>query len=191
LTGTRPLICGTAIMLPFSMPAIQVAIGCQTPYPNSKLVGIVLKSSGPSRREGFSARGAGAEASMPVTLESIVLREGYLEVQFGGAYNGPSYRSREYLERIFHACEQHQCSRVLLDHTRVIYQTDILAEHSVGEALAQMAPPGVRLAFVSPISTLPHPSHFETVAVNRGARVRVFWDRQQALAWLLKASVEP
>jgi len=128
---------------------------------------------------------------MPVTLESIVPRDGYLEVLFGGVYDGPPFRFPEFLERIFGACEQHRCRRVLLDHSRVGYQTDILAEHNVGEAVAQAIPLGVRLAFVAPASTAPHPSHFETVAVNRGARVRVFWDWQEALNWLLEPPSSP
>jgi len=123
---------------------------------------------------------------MPVSLESIVPREGFLEVIFSGAYDGPPYRYPEYFKRIFEACEHHRCQRVLLDSTLVDYHTDILTEHNVAEALSRVVPPGVRLAFIGPRTVAPHTSHFETVAVNRGVRARVFWDRQEALDWLLE-----
>lgn len=122
---------------------------------------------------------------MPVSLESILSQEAFLEARFVGAFDGLPFRYPEYLAQIFQACAEHQCRRVLLDHSRLEYYTDILVEHSAGESVARLAPRGVRLASVAPSSTLPHPCHFETVAVNRGVRMRVFWDREEALQWLL------
>lgn len=128
---------------------------------------------------------------MPVSLESILPREEFLEARFTGTFDELTFRYPEYLEQIFQACAAHGCRRVLLDHSRLDYHTDILVEHSAGESVARLTPRDIRLASIAPSSTLPHPCHFETVAVNRGVRMHVFWDREEALAWLLSDEAAP
>lgn len=127
---------------------------------------------------------------MPVSLDSIALRDGYVEVVLGGEYEGRLVHFQEYLKRILDAADQHGCTRVLLDNSRVRYFPDILAEHLVAERMAQLVPPTFRFAFIAPGNIPAQNSHFETVAVNRGARVRVFRSRDEALGWLLGAAAE-
>lgn len=127
---------------------------------------------------------------MPVSLDSITPKDGYLEVQFSGSRDGRITQYAPHLQPILQACEKYQCFRVLLDYTQMQYTVDTLVEHNAGEKLAQLLPPGIRMAYVAAECTEPHSSHFETVAVNRGASLRVFWDRQAALDWLLGKAPE-
>jgi hypothetical protein len=127
---------------------------------------------------------------MPVSLDSISPRDGFLDVLFSGSYDGQIVHFPEYLQRILEASRDYDQTRILMDFSSVRYVPDILTEHMVGERLSQLLPPTIRCAYVAPRTVAPQPSHFETVAVNRGARLRVFWNRQEALQWLLDTITE-
>jgi hypothetical protein len=121
---------------------------------------------------------------MPVAISQVIPKENYIEIRLSGHYDGQS-RRHEIVRGITDACRTHHCFKVLVDNSEVVYQTDVLVEHLLGEALASAVSDQIKIAFIASRTTLPHETHFENVVVNRGRTLRVFWNQDQALTWLL------
>lgn len=129
-------------------------------------------------------------ARLPVTLDSITPKAGYLEALFSGTEEGPPHHYSEHLAQVLQACAEHQCQRVLLDHSRVKYSINVVLEHAMGVAIAEMVPINIKMVLVAPRSVPPHAPHLETVSINRGMPIRVFWDRSAAESWLLEQPID-
>jgi hypothetical protein len=71
---------------------------------------------------------------------------------------------------------------ILIDLSQAQYEMPFMDQYRVGEAVAKRQVPGVRIAVILKPQYITRFS--ENVACNRGAGMRVFADRQQALDWL-------
>jgi hypothetical protein len=84
------------------------------------------------------------------------------------------------------ACCCHQCSRVLIDKTAVEGTAKDVFQQLVEEHVAKAFPRDVRIALLFAESVSLH--RFEAAVDSRGNIdfLRIFRDRDKALAWLLK-----
>ena len=85
--------------------------------------------------------------------------------------------------------EQRACLSVLVDTTRQTTPTDVSSLFERGaHAATQLKILGLSVAVVvNEQMRRPH-EFFENVAVNRGFKVQIFYDRETALAWLESSS---
>ena len=125
---------------------------------------------------------------MSIQLKEATVREGYLDARIEGSYEGikqliPQYA--EYQAKILAACKKHGCHRILLDCHGVDYKPNAILEHFLGVSLADLHEPRLRLAVLASKTTEPRDTLLELVANNRGVHLRVFWDRDEAVSWLL------
>ncbi len=125
---------------------------------------------------------------MPLAPDSITFHDGYIEVVLQGVSAGLHTHYRDIHEQIFAASLKYNCGLILLDASRVEHQPNVLLEHQTAVDLAARCsnhPFCVRVAAISPANALQVNEHLETAARNRGANVKVFWNRDEAVAWLL------
>lgn len=124
---------------------------------------------------------------MPLAPDSITFHDGHIEVVLQGISSGLHTHYRDVHEQIFAASLKYDCGLILLDASRVEYQPNVLLEHQTAVDLAARCanhPFSVRVAAVSPANALQANEHMETAARNRGANVKVFRSREEAVAWL-------
>jgi hypothetical protein len=116
---------------------------------------------------------------------SVDRRQGYLHIAVGGENTVANVR--RILGDVLTACASHGCARVLLEEhltgpsLGTVDVFEIVAEGSdaAGSALEQMA-----YVDTNPEHDAAQLEFIETVAVNRGVRVRVFATVAEAQAWL-------
>ena len=97
---------------------------------------------------------------------------------------------REYrgmLIEIAQAGAHNKLSRVLFDVRSMTSNYRTIAAQSYGEVIADELRGRFRVAMLVN-EMYPDRRHLETVAVNRGLRLKYFTDRDQALVWLLGAT---
>jgi hypothetical protein len=75
-------------------------------------------------------------------------------------------------------------TRLLVDESEVKYALDTLGVFKSGELVAEKTPANFRVAVVYAPGEQADAKFWETVAVNRGVRVRTFEDPTAAEAWL-------
>jgi hypothetical protein len=86
--------------------------------------------------------------------------------------------------------ERRGCERVLVDTTAMVLQDlPFLDRYEMGRYAAEIWGHRIKGAVIVRADLLT--GFVETVAVNRGARVGVFVDEGQALAWLLSDAARP
>lgn len=122
---------------------------------------------------------------MPVKLTAIILQDGYTEATLQGEANVAAENHQAVFDAVATACRSYQCSRVLIDRTAVQGIAKDVVQQFVGEQLAKTFPRGVRIALLIPDAISLH--RFEAAVASRGniGFLRIFWDRDKALAWLL------
>ena len=124
---------------------------------------------------------------MAVELKKISLRDHYLHCYFEGHFEN-LIKMIENTQRIFKAYRETNCPNALLDFSRISGKIGIFAEHFLGEHIAHVIPLKARIAVLAPPYMKDTASgHLENVATNRAARLRVFWELEDAIEWL-KAS---
>jgi hypothetical protein len=82
---------------------------------------------------------------------------------------------------LIEACEQANCRIALIDARELKIDLDTMAIFRAGVDAAMASRLGLRLAFVAREENLD--SFFEDVVINRGARVEVFTEIEDALKW--------
>lgn len=120
------------------------------------------------------------------TCEEIRFEGNYLYVRFGGDYT--QLRSLEnHAELIISACEKQACFTVLLDisNVRGMDGMSITEEHQLAKYASIKFPFPYRVIYIFPaqkkvIQQAPG-QHFETAAKNRGVRVSVYYDYDEAV----------
>ena len=105
---------------------------------------------------------------------------GFLWVRAAGRYK--LARSMSMIRFVRELAERHGVTRVLLDTTAVPQPIPDMERYTLAMAAVENWR-GLKVAGID--STEPPEGFFENVAVNRGARVRVFGSETQALEWLL------
>ena len=88
---------------------------------------------------------------------------------------------------IAEACREHHLTRILIDARELGGNVSTMARFWRGKAFAEAFwGSAVRTAVVGSTEQVQTPPYFETVARNRGGRVRVLTDFGAALEWLLE-----
>jgi stage II sporulation SpoAA-like protein len=96
-------------------------------------------------------------------------------------------------EWIVRACEEHDCTRILIDDRKVKYTASIIALYELARYYDQIRVPDKiqRVAVLASPDYKESNEFFETTARNRGVDLRVFQQREQAEAWLLESGPRP
>jgi hypothetical protein len=127
------------------------------------------------------------DGKMAVELKKISLREHYLHCYFEGHF-GSLAKMIQNTQLILKAYRKTNCPNAMLDFSRISGKIGIVAEHILGQHIARVIPPKASIAVLAPPYMKDTASgHLENVAINSGARLRVFWELEDAIEWL-KAS---
>lgn len=105
----------------------------------------------------------------------------YLRVTAKGTYGFG--RTRRLISLIRESSDGHQLRRVLVDLTGVTGQPPDVDRLELGERLAQVFGSTHTLAIIGRKESVNRLA--ETVALNRGAVLRIFFTEREALTWLL------
>lgn len=89
-----------------------------------------------------------------------------------------------YGEAIITAALEHQSTKILCDERQLTYLLGTLDTFLAAEYIAKVAPKVGRIAIICANKHWSEGQFWETVAVNRGLRVRMFLSPEQARAWL-------
>jgi len=119
------------------------------------------------------------------SVHSMEKKKEYLYYTISGEYDRADFTS--YAALILKECGKQNVHKVLVNALNVTgTDLSIMERYIVGETVAQLFPPSIKLAVVWPEEDI---NRFaETVAVNRGVFVRVFPDIATAEHWLLTPS---
>ncbi len=121
---------------------------------------------------------------MVVELKEIALRDNYLHCYFEGDF-GNLAKMIENTQRILKAYRETNCPNALLDFSKISGKVGIFAEHLLGEHIARVIPRWTNIAVLAPPYMKDNASgHLENVVVNRAARLKVFWELEDAIEWL-------
>jgi hypothetical protein len=121
---------------------------------------------------------------MATELKEVALRDGYIEVVAVGAVDVPPYNYEATYGAIAELCREHYCFQVMLDRTAVTGTAKDVLQQVVGEYVTRTFPRNTRIAVLVPESVSLY--RLEAAVASRGeATLRLFWDRDKALAWLL------
>jgi hypothetical protein len=121
---------------------------------------------------------------MPIRLKAVIPQEGYIEVTLEGHADVSAQNHQAAFDDIVTACHDCHCSRILIDRRAVEGTARDVVQQLVGEHVTKTFPRGVRIALLIPESVSLH--RFEAAVARRGNFLRLFWDRDKALAWLLE-----
>lgn len=90
----------------------------------------------------------------------------------------------EYIQEIVGAALKNKSSRILCDERSLDYRISTLDTYELGEFASKYASYIMRIAVVCHPSSLEDGKFYETVSVNRGLRIRVMTDMEEAIAWI-------
>ena len=115
---------------------------------------------------------------------AVARRSGYLHISVSGENTAENVR--RILRDVLDACAQHDCRRVLLEEHLLGPSLEIVEAFEIVSEGSRSARPIEQIAYVDT-----NPEHdssllefVETVALNRGVRVRVFAAVSEAESWL-------
>ena len=109
--------------------------------------------------------------------------DGYVDARYTGPYTASGFGLR--MHRTIEACRRNRLSRLLLDLTALErFQPTTLERYTIGCRAAQMGAGLEAVAVVVDESQLDADLFTVTVARNRGLRIEIFTDRDEALYWL-------
>ncbi len=113
---------------------------------------------------------------------SVEKKEGYLYLNISGEFEINQFLDLPGLMKI--ECEKEKVFKVLVNGFNIIgTNLSIIDRFSLGEKIAQILHHSIKVAILWPDK---HNNKFaETVAVNRGANLRVFGKETEAKKWLL------
>ncbi len=122
-------------------------------------------------------------------ISEVIVKPGYLHFRFTGPYEHMR-KIDQYAKIVRQAIEEHHCECVLFDMREVtgMEEATFIEGHEAGQSFAETLGHRVRATTLFPKTSGPpnYPlgRHMENVAVNRGMQYRVFWDLEEAVAWL-------
>lgn len=108
-------------------------------------------------------------------------RDGYLYIECHGTYEPGDFKRHDHI--LYEKLLTLRPERVLVNCLRVDGQITVLEKHFAAEELARRTG-GAKVALL--YGREKTDGHYENVATNRGATVKVFADEDKALAWLLE-----
>ena len=104
--------------------------------------------------------------------------------RFQGVLNNSSFYSA-YVEELKKKAQEHDCLRILHDFRNVRIEMNTMEVHAFSNEMRnEHINPRWKRAMLVGENYLEEARFFETVAVNRGQRVRVFAGYEEAVEWL-------
>jgi hypothetical protein len=119
-------------------------------------------------------------SAMNLTIECTD-RGNYLLVHVDGEWTEAS--ARRIVDVILDLTNEHGTTRVLLDSRRLSRPDRDFTRYVSGKYIAETLGPRIRVAAIGEPANVTH--YAETVALNRGAKLRAFTSEEAALEWLL------
>jgi hypothetical protein len=110
--------------------------------------------------------------------------EGDLLLVKASGFDGSLEDVQQYGMAIIQACLENGCRRVLTDETDLEYRLSTMDTFDSARTLAEMVPGVHRAAIVVNPRQITNATFWETVAVNRGATIRVFKTFDEARRWI-------
>ena len=92
----------------------------------------------------------------------------------------------QYGKAVVSACLDNGCKRVLCDERELEYKLGKFDVFKLAESLTAFAPQIIKAALVYSPNNVEDAVFWETVGVNRGATVKVFQSRDEAMQWVLE-----
>lgn len=89
-----------------------------------------------------------------------------------------------YSQAVVEAAKINKSSRILCDERNLDYRISTFDTYELGEFASKYASYIMRIAVVCHPSSLEDGKFYETVSVNRGLRIRVMTDMDEAIAWI-------
>ncbi len=83
---------------------------------------------------------------------------------------------------VIEKCLENACSKIIIDIRDLVINLSVVELHKAGADAAFLSWRGLKVVAVARKETVS--SFFDTVAFNRGGRVRVFTDWDEAMEWL-------
>lgn len=111
---------------------------------------------------------------------TFTVKDSILFTVIAGNYDFGQFR--QYVQQIREQCESHGTTRVLVDLTAVQGEMPGPDRFALGELLAEALDSRIRAAFIARPEIVTRMA--ESVAVYRGAQLQVFFNPEEALAWL-------
>lgn len=121
---------------------------------------------------------------MAVEVKTIALSGNYMHCVFGGRFENLA-RIKENTRRIQDFCQEHKCTQALFDFRNISGNVGVLAQHLLGEHIAELLPRHSRIAVLTPAyMSSDATEHLETVVTNRAGHLKIFRELQAAVDWL-------
>lgn len=117
---------------------------------------------------------------------SIIDRGSYLLVEFFGEFGVET--GKQCVDRMAEACERYCRSKVLLDCRRIKGKLPLFERFQVAEYGATKRRQIRRFALLNRQDILLPDNFVENVVVNRGIRMKIFTDFDEAEVWLTKSA---
>ena len=91
---------------------------------------------------------------------------------------------KQYGQAVVTAAIQNNCLKILCDETNLVYALGVFEAYVDAEYIAKIAPRIHRVAIICNPNQIGDAKSWETFAVNRGLRIKVFVDPVDAKIWL-------
>ncbi len=115
---------------------------------------------------------------------NIRKEDDYFLIEYSGEYRGDLATLK--LDDIKQECQQHRCSRLLVDITNCKLSVTTMNRFAFGEEIAKKfgSPNAIKIATI--VAPEQYNDFVRLVATNRGALYEIFTDKKEALNWLLE-----
>jgi hypothetical protein len=108
--------------------------------------------------------------------------KGYLHIAFSGPFSPAA--AMESVDAMVAACAREDCTKVLFDCRPMTGDLKMVDQFDVGQYGASKIPRSVKVAMLGREDQISPDRFFQTVARNRGVRVTVFSEIDDAIKWL-------
>ena len=121
---------------------------------------------------------------MAVELKSISVIDDYLHCCFEGRFDKLA-KMEENTKKVLAAHEESGYYKALLDFSQIKGTVGLLYEHYLGKQISFAAPQGAKIALLGPnYLRILDTGHLRNVASNRDTNLKIFWEMDEAVAWL-------
>ena len=124
---------------------------------------------------------------MAVKLKSISVTDDYLHCSFEGRFEKLA-KMEENTKKVLAAHEESGFFKALLDFSQIKGTVGLLYEHYLGKQISFAAPQNAKIALLGPKHLkIFDTGHLRNVTANRATNLKIFWDMNEAVAWLNSA----
>lgn len=126
-----------------------------------------------------------------MTITYWIEQKGEIVYAIGHGTEDNLEQNKEITQTLIRACEEHRCSLLLVDDRDVKYTASILSLYELGEFYKTTGASRKvkKVAVLADSSYKESNDFFETTSRNRGVNLRVFYQMENAEAWLLEKQI--